>query len=300
MARLRRDDQGIRITLRGLGVNLALIGVKFGVGTVTGSMALVADGVHSLSDLVTDLVVWGGLRLSRRPADRSHAYGHGKFETVATAVVALALLAAGGWIAVEAMLALIAGAVSVPGPLVAAVAAVSVIFKEWLFRATRRVARQLRSTSLEANAWHHRSDALSSVAVLVGGVAAMAGFAQGDQVAAIAVALLVGWAATRILRRALYELTEGALSVADQDRVIQAIASVAGVQSWHKLRTRGSGRGAFVDVHIQVDPTLSVADSHAIASRVEEAVMRNFFPSRSLGVRILSTSSRIRSSGQSG
>ncbi len=272
MARLRRDDQGIRITLRGLGVNLALIGVKFGVGTVTGSMALVADGVHSLSDLVTDLVVWGGLRLSRRPADRSHAYGHGKFETVATAVVALALLAAGGWIAVEAMLALIAGAVSVPGPLVAAVAAVSVIFKEWLFRATRRVARQLRSTSLEANAWHHRSDALSSVAVLVGGVAAMAGFAQGDQVAAIAVALLVGWAATRILRRALYELTEGALSVADQDRVIQAIASVAGVQSWHKLRTRGSGRGAFVDVHIQVDPTLSVADSHAIASRVERAV----------------------------
>lgn len=272
MARLGGKDRGIRITLGGLGVNLALVGVKFGAGTVTGSMALVADGVHSLSDLVTDLVVWGGLRLSQRPADRSHAYGHGKFETVATAVVALALFAAGGWIAAEAMLALIAGAVSIPGPLVAAVAAVSVVSKEWLFRATRRTARQLRSSSLEANAWHHRSDALSSVAVLVGGLAATAGFAQGDQVAAIAVALLVGWAAARILRRALYELTEGALSVADQDRVIQAIASVSGVQSWHKLRTRGSGRGAFVDVHIQVDPTLSVADSHAIASRVEEAV----------------------------
>lgn len=272
MARLGGKDRGIRITLGGLGVNLALVGVKFGAGTVTGSMALVADGVHSLSDLVTDLVVWGGLRLSQRPADRSHAYGHGKFETVATAVVALALFAAGGWIAAEAMLALIAGAVSIPGPLVAAVAAVSVVSKEWLFRATRRTARQLRSSSLEANAWHHRSDALSSVAVLVGGLAATAGFAQGDQVAAIAVALLVGWAATRILRGALYELTEGALSAAEQDQVAQAIASVSGVQSWHKLRTRGSGRGAFVDVHIQVDPTLSVADSHAIASRVEEAV----------------------------
>lgn len=226
MARLGGKDRGIRITLGGLGVNLALGAVKFGVGAAMGSMALVADGVHSLSDLVTDLVVWGGLRLSQRPADRSHAYGHGKFETVATALVALALFAAGGWIAAEAMLALMAGAVSIPGPLVASVAAVSVAAKEWLFRATRRVARQLRSSSLEANAWHHRSDALSSVAVLVGGLAATAGFVQGDQAAAIAVALLVGWAATRILRGALYELTEGALSAAEQDQVAQAIASV--------------------------------------------------------------------------
>ncbi len=265
-------DGAVRITLVGLRVNLGLTAVKFGVGLVTGSMALVADGVHSLSDLVTDLVVLGGLRISRRPADSSHAYGHGKFETLATAVVALALFGAGGWIAGEAAVALAQGAVSVPGAAVAGVAAVSVVAKEWLFRATRQAARELRSSSLEANAWHHRSDALSSVAVLVGGITASLGFVQGDQVAAIAVAILIAWAAVGILRGALYELAEGALPPEDQLKVTQAIASVAGVRSWHKLRTRSSGRGAFVDVHIQVDPEMSVADSHAIASEVEEAV----------------------------
>jgi len=272
MARKEPGDPAVRITLVGLCVNLGLTAVKFGVGLASGSMALVADGVHSLSDLVTDLVVLGGLRLSRRPADASHAYGHGKFETLATALVALALFAAGGWIAGEAVRALLTRAAHVPGLAVAGVAALSVIVKEWLFRATRKVAREVRSSSLEANAWHHRSDALSSVAVLVGGVLTAAGFVQGDQAAAIAVAALIGWAAVGILRQALYELTEGALPEAEQDRVAQAIAAVDGVQSWHKLRTRTSGRGAFVDVHIQVDPHLSVAESHAIASRVEAAV----------------------------
>jgi len=272
VSKVSRRDPAARITWIGLGTNLGLAGLKFGIGATTGSVALVADGVHSLSDLVTDLVVLGGLRLSRRPADASHAYGHGKFETLATAVVALALFAAGGWIAVEATLALIAAAVSVPGPIVAGVAAVSVASKEWLFRATRKVAQRLHSSSLEANAWHHRSDALSSVAVLVGGMAAALGFGQGDRAAAIAVAVLIGWAGVRILRRALYELTEGALSPGEQDRVVQAICRIEGVCSWHQLRTRHAGQSVFVDVHIQVNPSLSVAESHKIASQVERAV----------------------------
>lgn len=265
-------DGAVRITLFGLAINLGLSATKVGVGAVTGSMALLADAVHSMSDLVTDLVVLGGLRISRRPADSSHAYGHGKFETVATALVALALLGAGGWIAGKATVDLMQGLISVPGPAVMGVAALSVISKEWMFRATRNVARRLRSRSLEANAWHHRSDALSSVAVLVGGIAGALGFVHGDQAAALAVAVLIAWAAVSILRGALYELTEGALPPADQSRVTEAIASVAGVRSWHKLRTRSSGRGAFVDVHIQVDPAMSVAESHTIASKVEEAI----------------------------
>ncbi len=269
---MRVADGAVRITLIGLEVNVALVGIKFLVGLLTGSMALVADGVHSLSDLVTDLVVLGGLRLARRPADSSHAFGHGKFETLATAVVALALCAAGGWIAGEAVHALMRGQITVPGPIVAAVASLSVVAKEWLFRATRRVARKLRSSSLEANAWHHRSDALSSLAVLAGGLAAATGFPQGDRVGALAVAAFIAWAAGRILVQTLHELTEGALPPAERDRVARAIASVEGVRTWHKLRTRSSGRGAMVDVHIQVDPELSVADSHAIATRVEEAV----------------------------
>lgn len=272
MVRSKRAEGGIRITLIGLGANIALAAIKLGVGAATGSMALLADGVHSLSDLVTDLVVLGGLRLSQRPADVSHAYGHGKFETVATAVVGLALFAAGGWIAGEAVASLVRAASSIPGPVVAGVAALSVVTKEWMFRATRRVARHLRSSSLAANAWHHRSDALSSVAVLVGGLVAMGGFPHGDQIAAILVAVLIGGAAVGILRRALYELTEGALSAVEQKRVARAIAGVEGVRSWHRLRTRGSGRGAFVDVHIKVDPSLTVEESHEIASQVERAV----------------------------
>lgn len=269
---MTESDRAVRITLIGLGVNVALVGIKVGAGAIVGSMALIADGVHSLSDLMTDLAVAGSLRLSQRPADASHAYGHGKFETVATALVALALLAAGGWIAGEAAAALIEGRISIPGPIVAGVAALSVISKEWLFRSTQRVARQVRSAALEANAWHHRSDALSSVAVLLGGLAGSVGLRPADQAAAIAVALLIGWAGARILRRVLYELTEGALSALDQDRVVQAIAFMPEVRSWHKLRTRSSGRGAFVDLHIRVDPCLTVEESHAIASRVERAV----------------------------
>lgn len=265
-------DEGLRITLIGVGINLVLTGLKFGVGFLSGSMALVADGVHSLSDLATDLVVIGGLRLARRPADRSHAYGHGKFETLATTLVALALVAAGGWLAWEAVTALLRGGTSALGPAIAGVATMSVLAKEWLFQATRRVARRMRSSALEANAWHHRSDALSSVAVLCGGVVAALGFAQGDQAAAIAVAVLIGWAAVKILRKAVYELTEGALSEAEQDKVARAITGVDGVKSWHKLQTRSVGRGVFVDVHIEVDPTISVQDSHVIASQVEQAV----------------------------
>ncbi|MBC7092678.1 cation transporter [Candidatus Bipolaricaulota bacterium] len=265
-------DEGLRITLIGVGINLVLTGLKFGVGFLSGSMALVADGVHSLSDLATDLVVIGGLRLARRPADRSHAYGHGKFETLATTLVALALVAAGGWLAWEAVTALLRGGTSALGPAIAGVATMSVLAKEWLFQATRGVARRMRSSALEANAWHHRSDALSSVAVLCGGVVAALGFAQGDQAAAIAVAVLIGWAAVKILRKAVYELTEGALSEAEQDKVARAITGVDGVKSWHKLQTRSVGRGVFVDVHIEVDPTISVQDSHGIASQVEQAV----------------------------
>lgn len=276
----------VRITLFGLTLNLGLTAIKVGVGAVTGSMALVADGVHSLTDVVTDLAVLGGLRISQRPADSSHAYGHGKFETVATALVALALLGAGGWIAGKATVDLLQGVISPPGPVVAGVAALSVISKEWLFQATRKVARKLRSRSLEANAWHHRSDALSSVAVLVGGIAAAMGFVHGDQAAAMAVAVLIAWAAVGILRGALYELTEGALPLADQTRVTEAIASVAGVRSWHKLRTRSSGREAFVDVHIQVDPAMSVVESHTIASQVEEAIRQALSQGASIVVHV--------------
>ncbi len=265
-------DPGLRITLWGLAGNVVLAGLKFAVGVFTGSVALVADGVHSLTDLATDLVVLGGLRFARRPADRSHAFGHGKFETLSAGLVAVALGGAAGWIAWEAWRNFRLGGPPVPGPVVAAVAALSIAVKEWMYQATVRTGRRLRSTSLEANAWHHRSDALSSVAVLVGGLVGAFGYTLADPVAAWAVAVLIAGVGLQILWRVLHELTEGALTPAEQDRVVQAITHVPGVENWHKLRTRSAGREAFVDVHVQVNPELSVEESHAIASRVEQAV----------------------------
>lgn len=265
-----RTPEGV--TYLGLGVNLGLFGLKVGLGLALGSTALFADGIHSLSDLATDFVTLGGLRLARRPPDETHAYGHGKFETLAGALVALALLGVGVFIVWEALSALRLGPRVRLGWAVALTAALSVALKEWLYRATVRLGRSVHSAALLANAWHHRSDALSSVPVLIGGICANFGLTKVDGIAAVLVALLIGWAALGILRRATHELSEGAFPRRERDKVIQAIEGVEGVQSWHKLRTRYSGQDAFVDVHIQVDPELSVADSHAIASRVEEAV----------------------------
>lgn len=270
--RKRRSAEGI--TFLGLGVNVGLMGLKVGLGLTLGSTALFADGIHSLSDLATDLVTLGGLRMAKKPPDETHAYGHGKFETLAGTIVALALLGVGVFIVLEAVQSLREGVLPRLGWAVALAAAFSVVLKEWLYQVTVRMGNELRSAAILANAWHHRSDALSSLPVLVGGICASFGLGKVDGIAAILVAGLIGWAAWKILRRALHELTEGAFSPRDRERVITAIEGVEGVKSWHKLRTRYAGQEAFVDVHIQVDPELSVSDSHAIASQVEEAVRK--------------------------
>lgn len=265
-----RTPEGV--TLLGLGVNVVLCALKVGMGVALGSTALFADGIHTVSDLATDLITLGGLRLAKRPPDETHTYGHGKFETLAGATVAIALLVIDVFIVWEALRLLGEGAGVRLGWAVALVAALSVLLKEWLYRATAHLGRKVRSAALQANAWHHRSDALSSLPVIAGGIFAHFGLAMVDGIAAILVAVLIGWAAVGILRRATHELAEGAFPTGEREKVIKAIERVEGVQSWHKLRTRYSGQDAFVDVHIQVDPKISVAASHDIASQVEEAV----------------------------
>lgn len=266
------NSEGIGITVVGGVINAGLFALKFGLGLLGGSMALVADGIHSLSDLATDLVVIGGIRLADRPADRSHAYGHGKFETLAGLTVALALLVAGGWLIWDSAVGLRVGGGRPPGVMIMAVAGLSILVKEGLYRATCRTARRVHSTALQANAWHHRTDALSSVAVLLGGAATALGYPGGDKVAAVVVGAMVIMAALRILGRAFHELVEGALSEEEQQAIARAIESVEGVQGWHRLRTRRLGRQALVDVHIQVDPAMPVREAHDIATRVERTV----------------------------
>ena len=274
-SRMRRpSDPGDRVTLLGILWNIILLALKLAVGLLTGSAGLVADGIHSASDMATDLAVLGGMHLARRKADEAHPYGHGRFETLAGGIVAGALILVGGFLAWEGISALFTGEESFPGVGVVAVALVSIAAKEWLYRRTARVARAVGSAALQANAWHHRSDALSSIAVLAGGIGGLAGYGHADQLAGVIVGLMVVIAGVKTLTRVLHELTEGGLTRHDLETIERAISGVEGVRQWHQLRGRRVGRETFVDVHVLVDPGLLIVDAHQVSTDVEGAVRR--------------------------
>jgi len=268
----RRFDQIKKITLIGALANLLLAAVKLAVGSLSNSAALVADGVHSLSDLLSDAVVLVGAWFSGLPADESHPYGHGKFETFAAVGVALFLIAAGVEIAWGAGVSLYEHEVFYGGPPVLFVAAASVVVKEVLFHFTRKVGVSTRSPSVVANAWHHRSDALSSLAVLAGGIGGMAGWGHADQVAAILVGIMVATAGTKIGFEALGDLSERSIGRRDLDRIRTCLNDHPGVHGWHQLRARTVGREIFMDVHVLLDPALSVSAGHEIVDQLQERI----------------------------
>jgi cation diffusion facilitator family transporter len=267
-------DPGDRITIIGIVWNILLLGVKLIVGFFTGSAGLIADGIHSGSDMATDLAVLGGMHLARRKADADHPYGHGRFETLAGGIVAGVLILVGALISWEGIVALYRAVHSFPGPAVICVAAASIGVKEWMYRSTVKVARLVGSAALHANAWHHRSDALSSIAVLAGGVGSLVGWGHADQLASIIVGLMVVAAGGKTLIAVMHELTEGGVTREEVAIIEQAIGSVDGAREWHDLRTRRVGRETFVDLHVLVDPTLSIVDAHRISSDVEHALRR--------------------------
>jgi cation diffusion facilitator family transporter len=271
------SNSGLRITLIGILINVFLLVAKLVGGALAGSVALIADGVHSTSDLATDLVVLGGMRLGTREADANHAYGHGKYETIAGGLVAAVLIFVGFYIAWNAGAALYAHRESYPGGVVLLViATVSILFKEWLYRRTEKISRKVGSAALHANAWHHRSDALSSVAVLMGGAATLLGWGHADQVAGIIVGLMVVSAGGKTVAGVFHELSEGSLS-SEQLRTIEtAIGELDSVHAWHRLRTRQVGREFFIDVHVLVDSNLSFLEAHRVSMEVENAVERAF------------------------
>jgi len=269
-----------RVTILGSVTNLILSALKMGVGKVTGSVALFADGVHSLSDLITDILVLLGTWFGALPPDQSHPYGHGKFETFATLGVAAALVAAGVAITWDAGLSLYDHEAFVAGPAVIAVALISVVAKEALFWMTRAVAAKVGSPSVYANAWHHRSDALSSVAVLLGAVAGALGWEHGDQVAGILVGLMVAAVGARIGIEALGELSERAVDEREMAVIKRCLDEHPEVREWHRLRTRKVGRGTELDVHILVDPYMTVAEGHGISEVIEKSI-RNELPTPS-------------------
>ncbi len=257
------------VTYIGMVVNVLLAIVKVVVGLAASSLALVADGVHSVSDLLTDIVVIVGSHLGAREPDQTHPYGHGRLETFSAVAVAAILIVVGGAMIYEATLAIAKNEASQAHWAVMAAAIVSILAKEWIYRVTRKVAVRSHSTALYANAWHHRSDALSSVAVLIGYLALRFGFEHGDQMAAIAVGMMVILVGVKVVGDSLRELTEGAVDSDTAARIEAIIDREEGVRQWHRLRTRTVGREVFLDVHILVDPELNVAAAHDITERLE-------------------------------
>jgi len=260
------------VTYLGMVVNFALSVIKVAIGLSAASLALVADGIHSLSDIATDAAVLLGLRLGSKKPDQSHPYGHGRAETFSAGLVALILIVVGGAMIYYATLAIARDEMTVPCIAVLIAAVISVVAKEWLYKATQKVAIQSHSPALYANAWHHRSDALSSVAVIVGYISLKFGFGHGDQVAAIAVGLMIIWVGVRVIGDALRELTEAAVDSDTIDHIKNIINSDSSIRQWHKLRTRRVGREIFLDLHILVNPELKITAAHEIAENLEKTL----------------------------
>ncbi|RKY11168.1 MAG: cation-efflux pump [Planctomycetota bacterium] len=266
-----------RVTYLGIAGNIVLAIVKAVAGLTAGSMALVADGIHSVSDMVTDIALLLGVHFGSKEPDIRHPYGHGRIETFSEAFIAVALIAVGGLLiqrAIAAITRLNSGQTSVSdvGWVAVWVAVLSIVGKEVLYRITRKVAVKTNSSALYANAWHHRSDALSSIAVLIGIVSLKLGYDHGDHVATVAVGLLIILIGLKIFLGCLEELAERAADSATVEQIEHIIASENRIRQWHRLRTRNVGREVFIDLHILVDPQLDVTAAHEIAESLERAM----------------------------
>jgi cation diffusion facilitator family transporter len=279
---------GRLVTAVGAVVNLVLASGKMIVGALGASGALVADGVHSLSDVVTDTATVMGIQAAQQPPDRGHAFGHGRYETLAALFVGVALLVAATAIGLHAVRRIIdtvnGGTLIQPRLLTAVAAAASIIAKEAMFRVTHRLGSRSGSPALIANAWHHRSDALSSIATLIGIVGAILlgpPWRVLDPLAALFVTGLIGWVGVSTTLSALREMTDHALPESDRNVIRRAVLSVPGTSDPHNIKTRRLGSDVSIEVHFRVDGEISVADGHEIASQVEQAI-RSCFGQRTI------------------
>ena len=274
-----REKEIRKITLAGAGVNLLLTAFKIVAGVLGRSAAMIADGVHSLSDLLSDLVVLIFTHISSKGRDRDHAFGHGKFETLATLIVSLILVTVGARImadGVRNIFGVLEGrAIPVPGHIALWAAAVSIVLKEALYWATVKVGRKENSPVVIANAWHHRSDAFSSIGALTGiGGAILLGdrWTILDPMASCCISIAIIVVAIKMALPSLAELLETALPEAIEDDIKKTASEVPGVEDIHELQTRRNGISFIIDAHVVVNPSMSVVEAHDIATAVEKAL----------------------------
>ena len=260
------------LTYFGLLLNFFLMISKFVGGIIFGSFGLIADAFHTLSDIATDLVLLWGVIVGSKPPDSSHPFGHGKFETLSGMVLSAILIGVGIGIATEAGKSLMINSYLTPGIPVILIAAVSVISKEFIFQKTIKTAVELDSTALHANAWHHRSDAMSSIVVIFGAVSSMFGFLPGDNIAGLFVGFMIFVVGIKFMYETGKELMETSVTKEIRISIQSIIDGHPKVKGWHQLRTRKVGRELFIDVHLLVNQDLSVSEGHLIAEEVEKIV----------------------------
>lgn len=272
-----------RVTWVGMYVNIVLTLFKLIAGIFGQSAAMVADAFHSLSDFATDVVVLLGFRFVEKPVDKTHDYGHGKAETLSSVIIGIALFAVGFrifWVGVHQIYNVYKGQViPEPGLIAFYAAVISIVMKEWLYRYTIKTGKAINSPAVVANAWHHRSDAFSSIGTMIGiGGAILLGKKWHilDPIAALVVSVFIIRTAIRISLDSFNELLEASLDDESEKKILEIISSVSGVISPHELRTRRIGNYIAIDVHMEVNKTLNITAAHDISTEVEKKLREEF------------------------
>ena len=278
-----REKEIYKVTLIGSAVNAILIVLKFIAGFVGKSSAMVADAVHSLSDFISDVIVLVFVKIAGKPKDKTHDYGHGKFETLATMIIGILLIIAGFGLLINGVNTVIRSLhgelLERPTMLALIVAVVSIASKEWLYRYTVSNGKKLNSKAVIANAWHHRSDAVSSLGTLIGISGAMF---LGDRwrildpIAAIVVSVLIVKSGYDIVKPCISELLEASLPEDKENEIENLVTNVPGIEFIHNLRTRRIGNGIAVDLHAKMDGNLTLWEAHEKATAAEKAIRKVF------------------------
>ena len=282
---MNREKEIYKVTLIGSVGNAVLLTFKFIAGMLGHSSAMIADAVHSLSDFLTDVLVMVFVRISSKPQDTSHDYGHGKFETIASFLIALALIAAAIGIILSGSMKLATwlkgGQLEAPGTLALWAALLSIVIKEILYRYTAARGKALESQVMIANAWHHRSDALSSIGAAIGiGGAIILGnrWTVLDPLASIVVGAMLIKVAAELLKTSIDDLTECSLPAETEEEIIRIIQSYPDVQQPHNLRTRRIGNRIAIEAHVRMDGNLSLHKAHERATSIEQKLKERFGP----------------------
>ena len=278
-----RQKETYRVTIAGSIINILLLAFKFAAGILGHSAAMIADAIHSLTDFVTDAIVLVFVRLGSKPTDRDHDYGHGKYETLASAIIGVSLLVVGMMICYSGVTktyhAMCGEPLQQPGFIALAAAVASVVLKEWAYRFTVRVGRRCHSEAVVANAWHHRSDALSSVGTTVGvGGAIILGekWAVLDPLTAIVVSFFIMKAAWSVLSKAVGELTDGSLPKETEDEIEKIVSEDKDVSVVHNLCTRRIGNRIAIEMHVRMPGETSLYVAHHHATEIEKRLKQRF------------------------